>query len=430
MTRTELTRRGVLVGGAAALAATVGGCGGSGGTTGDVTTIVLWHGQNDIAKATIDRLVAEFNRTHRHIRVQASSGGVLADGMLQKVMAALAAGSYPDLAYVFGSNLANLARSDTVLDLTGHFRDRRYGWADRWPPARAAATVDGRVRAMPALLDSLCIVYNKTLFRRAGVAPPRPGWRWDDFTAMARRLTDRHRGVFGTGWPAVGDEDTVWRLWPMVWDLGGDVARHGRPAFGGAAGRRALGTVARLASERSVYIDTQTGSDQLYQVFLGGSMAMVPTGPWQLPQVREAGVDYGVAPMPTYSGRPLTISGPDNWVLFDNGPQRTAAALEFATWLTEPAQDVRWDSAAGSLPLRRSTAAQPDWRRTVRHTAGLQEFVAALSHSRVRPTIRAYPQISRALGESIVSVLLGHSSPDDALRGALAAARTALASSI
>jgi multiple sugar transport system substrate-binding protein len=111
--RGEITRRGVLLGGAAAAATALAGCGGTGGTVNGVTTIVLWHGQNDVAKATVERLVAEFNRTHPYIRVQASSGGVLADGMLQKVMASLAAGSYPDLAYVFGSNLANLARSWT-----------------------------------------------------------------------------------------------------------------------------------------------------------------------------------------------------------------------------------------------------------------------------------------------------------------------------
>lgn len=430
MLRGETTRRGVLLGATAAAATALAGCGGTGGTVNGVTTIVLWHGQNDVAKATVERLVAEFNRTHPHIRVRASSGGVLADGMLQKVMAALAAGSYPDLAYVFGSNLANLARSDKVLDLTEQARDPAFGWADRWPPARAAASVDGRVRAMPALLDSLCVVYNKKLFARSGVEPPRPGWSWADFTTAARQLTDRHRGVFGTGWPAVGDEDTVWRIWPMVWDLGGDVARHGRPAFGGTSGLRALDTVARLAADRSVYIDTQTGSDQLYQVFLGGSMAMVPTGPWQLPQVREAKLDYGVVPMPTYTGRPLTISGPDNWVIFDNGRDRAAAAVEFARWLTAPKQDVRWDASAGSLPLRRSTARQPAWRHTVAGTPGLQVFVDALTTARVRPTIRAYPQISRAVGEAIVSVLLGHATPDAALSGALAAARTALASSL
>lgn len=430
--RIEPSRRGLLRAGAisAAAAAGLAGCGSDGGTHGGVTTIVLWHGQNDIAKTTVESLVAQFNRTHTSIRVQASSGGVLADGMLQKVMAGLAAGSYPDVAYVFGSNLANLARSQKVLDLTELTDKPGYGWEDRWPPARSGATVDERVRALPALLDALAVVYNKKLFRAAGVELPRPGWTWSQFADAARRLTDHDRGVFGTGWPAVGDEDTVWRLWPMVWDLGGDIARHGRAAFGGSSGRRALDTVATLAQDRSVYLDTKTGSDQLYQVFLGGSMGMVPTGPWQLPQVHEAGIDYGVVPLPSYTGRPLTISGPDDWVLFDNGPARSRAATEFVTWLTEPTRDARWDQDTGSLPLRAATTAQPLWRRTVRGTDGLQVFVDALEHARVRPTIRAYPQISRAVGEAIVSVLLGHAEPDSALRDAVDAANTALQSSI
>ena len=38
--------------------------------------------------------------------------------MLQKMLAALAAGSYPDVAYIFGSDLANVARSPKVVDMT------------------------------------------------------------------------------------------------------------------------------------------------------------------------------------------------------------------------------------------------------------------------------------------------------------------------
>ena len=43
---------------------------------------------------------------------------MVADHMLQKVTAGLPAGNYPDVAYIFGSDLANLARSDKVVDLT------------------------------------------------------------------------------------------------------------------------------------------------------------------------------------------------------------------------------------------------------------------------------------------------------------------------
>ena len=413
-----MPRRRLLLG-AAALGA-VGGCsaGGSDGVGADGrVTVELWHGQADTARKALESLVAEFNRGHPTIRVDTSGGGVIADAMLQKVTAALAAGSYPDIAYVFGSDLASIARSPRVVDLTDAAREEPALWNGFWKPVRDAVGVNGRVRAWPAVLDSLAVVYNRKLFGRAGVAEPRAGWSWDEFADTARELTDSGRGVFGTGWPGAGDEDTVWRLWPMVWDLGGEVvAADGKHIGFADQGARALETLARLVRDRSVYVDTTSGGEQMYQVFLGGRMAMVATGPWQLPDIVGAGLDYGVVPLPTYSGRAVTISGPDTWTVFDNGSARSRAAVEFVRWMTRPDQDIRWDASAGSLPLSTLAANRPEWRRHSDRTTGLAVFTDALRTARVRPVHAAYPQISQALGEAIVSVLLAQDSPADALR--------------
>ncbi|MFJ5172791.1 ABC transporter substrate-binding protein [Streptomyces griseoviridis] len=412
-----MSRRRVLLG-AAALGALSGcGTGGSDGVGADGrVTVELWHGQSDTGRKAIQALVDEFNRTHPSIRVNAGGGGVLADAMLQKVTAALAAGSYPDIAYIFGSDLANVARSPRVVDLTKALREGPTPWSAYWKPVRDAITVNGQVRAAPALLDSLAVVCNRTLFRRAGVPLPEAGWTWDDFTEAARRLTDPGKGVFGTGWPGTGDEDTVWRLWPMLWDLGGEVVAPDGARIGFAdQGVKALGTLETLARDRSVYVDPKPGGEQMYQVFLSGRMAMVPTGPWQLPDISAARADYAVVPLPSYSGKPVTISGPDTWTVFDNGSARSRAAVEFVRWLTRPAQDVRWDSSAGSLPLTTTAAERPEWRRHSDRTPGLDVFTDALRTARVRPVHAAYPQISQALGEAIVSVLLGQDSPARAL---------------
>ncbi len=408
-----------------ALAGCAGGPGNGVGPDGRVT-IELWHGQTDSARTTIEALVEDFNRTHPDVRVDAS-GGVVSDAMLQKVTAALAAGSYPDLAYVFGSDLASIARSPRVVDLTDTVRSTPTPWDDYWPAAREAVTLNGRVRAAPALLDSLAVVCSTERFDAAGLDLPEPGWTWDEFVETAARLTDPDRRVFGTGWPGVGDEDTVWRLWPMVWDLGGEViAEDGRSIGFADTGVRALETVRELVRDGSVYVDPEPGGEQMYQVFLSGRIGMVVTGPWQLPDIIQSGVDYRVVPLPSYSGRPLTISGPDTWVAFDNGTERVRAARTFVTWLMQPAQDVRWDVGAGSLPLSRSTQRLPEWRERDANTEGLPVFTEALRAARVRPTHPAYPQISLALGEAIVSVLLGERAPADALAGCAEEANAAL----
>ncbi|WP_432888898.1 ABC transporter substrate-binding protein [Kribbella sp. CA-245084] len=414
-----LSRRDVL---RAAAAATVAGslaaCGKNddeGADANGVVTLDLWHGQVDTGKAAIDSLITAFNSSHPNIKVVGGGGGVTADSMLQKVTAGLAAGSYPDIAYIFGSDLASLTKSPKVADLTGALKIDDY-----WPAAKDAVSVKGKVRAAPALLDSLCVVYNKKLFAAAGVQPPKDGWTWDDFVATSKQLTNPAKGIFGTGWPGVGDEDTVWRIWPMIWDLGGDVvSSDGKKVGFDSVGAQALGTLDRLRTDKSLYVDPKPGSEQLYQVFLGGRMGMVATGPWQLPELKDAGVDYGVVPLPSYSGKPLTISGPDTWTVFDNGKAKVKAATEFVAWLAEPAQDIQWDMKGGSLPITKATAELPQWKKHSTETNGLDVFVKALDTAKVRPTITTYPQISQHLGEAIASVLLGKASPDDALKQAV-----------
>ncbi len=257
------------------------------GRTGGPVTVEVWHGQTDTGKKAIEDLVADFNRTHPGIRVDLG-GGVLADAMLQKITAALASGSFPDIAYIFGSDLASVARSPSVVD---RHRPSSTPGPGFWAPAREAVTVNGRVRAAPALLDSLAVVCNKKLFAGAGIPLPAAGWTWAEFVGTARKLTDAGSGTFGTGWPGVGDEDTVWRLWPMVWDLGGDViapdgARHrvrrpGRPRPGDRPRRSPRRTQRLPRPEARQRADVPGRSN-------AGRMGMVATGPWQLPDIADA----------------------------------------------------------------------------------------------------------------------------------------------
>jgi multiple sugar transport system substrate-binding protein len=415
---------------AAAIAVT--GCGGGdddagASAEGGVVKITLWHGQNQTAQKTMDGLVADFNESHPKIQVD-SQVGALADNLYSKTTAALAGGKYPDVVYQFGPNVPSLARSPKSVDLTAAVKGEGWDWEDFYPPAREAVTVGGEVHGVPAVIDSLAVVYNKKLFKEAGIPAPKAGWTWDDYRAIAKRLTDKADGVFGTGWPGVGDEDTTWRIWPMVWQAGGDVvSADGKQAgFAGAPAQRAFATIGGLAQDSSVYVDKTAGSEQMYRVFMNGRMGMVPTGPWQLPEIVESKVDYGVAPLPSYDGKPSTISGPDAWMLFDNGDARTKAAEEFVRWLTQPKQDARWDIDAGSLPLRRSTATEPRWTEHAKSVEGVSVFVEALNTARARPPVVQYPKMSTAIGRQIAATLLRSTTPEKAAADAVGGANDAL----
>ena len=182
----------------------IAGCGGDdessddeGASSGEPVEITFWHGQTQGVAELLQQMIDDFNRTHEDVVVSKDSGGVNSDRMLQKVTAGLQAGNYPDIAYIYGSDLANLARSEELVDLTERADGGEFNWDSFFPAAQEAVTVDEQVRAVPAFLDNLAVVYNKQIFDDAGVEYPTDDWTWDDFIATAAELNDPAKGIAG-----------------------------------------------------------------------------------------------------------------------------------------------------------------------------------------------------------------------------------------
>ncbi len=122
-------------------------------------------------------MVAQFNASHPKIQVTVQYDGNT-DYALQKVQTAIAGGDPPDISYLYGSWAANIAQSPKLLDLNDYIKKTpSFGWNDFWPSERKAATVDGKIVGIPALVDNLALVYNKKLFEQADVPFPRPTGR-------------------------------------------------------------------------------------------------------------------------------------------------------------------------------------------------------------------------------------------------------------
>ena len=233
--------------------------------------------------------------------------------------------------------------------------------------------------------------------------------------------------------PADGSEDTVWHYDAMLWEAGGDILTpdNTKAAFNSDAGVEALTMLQQMAvTDHSVYLDTaNTNGTKLMN---SGKIGMMVTGPWDLSSIPD--IDYGVQVMPAFANSNAghqTISGPDNWVVFDNGSERKQAAVDFVQWLTA-AEQVKADSlATGDLPTRTSVGQDaPFVKQLNKNLPGSSTFVANLSNvKKVRPAVEQYPAISEAMGQAIVSVLLGKAQPADALDQAAQATDAALSGS-
>jgi multiple sugar transport system substrate-binding protein len=394
-------------------------CGGGAGTGGG-TTIAIWHGFTGAELRAFNHLLAEYQ--HQHPGVTVSPLFVNNDNTLQKVLTAVRAGSPPDIAYLYGSWAPNVAKIPSVVDLRSVISQPGVHWGDFWVAERDVATVGPKVVGIPALVDNLAVVYNRALFAKAGLAPPGPNWTWDQFLTDARRLTNPAIKQYGTAYVTPGTEDTVWHWEVLLWEAGGHILAPGgkKAAFDSAAGVKSLTLLKDMAvTDHSMFLDP---SDSSYAtLFNSGKIGMLVTGPWDLSAFPS--VHYGVQVMPQFPGSGgghQTISGPDNWVIFNNGGTHVQAAEKFLLWLTAPAQIRYFSLHTGDLPTRRSVAATPGFLSQMNKLLpGVSLFVNNLGNVRqARPQIPSYPMISQILGTAIVSVLLNKSQPAAALSAA------------
>jgi multiple sugar transport system substrate-binding protein len=402
------------------VALVIAGCGSSSpsnttpGKPGHVT-ITVWHGYTGPEATAIKTLAAQYNAQHPNVTVNVQYYGN-SDYALQKVLAAIAGGDPPDISYLYGSWAPNIATNPGVVDLSKRIsEDPSFNWNDFWTAERNVATVNGKVVGIPALVDNLALVWNKKLFAQAGLSAPTANWTWSDFENAAIKLTNPAIKQFGWAYVNDASEDTVWRFWALLWQSGGRILSPDgkQAAFDSPAGIQALTMLQTLAKKNAIYLDN--GSDNYLGLFGSGHIGMLYTGPWDLSTIITSHVPYGVQILPANLNH-QTISGPDNWVVFNNGSARTEAAWNFLKWFTSPAIDLKWCLMTGDLPIRESVTKLPGFKEYLAKYPGIATWVANLANAtQSRPGIVQYPKISAAVGQAVQSVLLGQSTPQQAL---------------
>jgi multiple sugar transport system substrate-binding protein len=393
-------------------------------------TLTFWTGQTSDAEKLLEKLAGEFMQAHPNVTIKTSPGASVTDDLLQKLTAGFASNTYPDISYAYGAWSTELASSGRTLDISDYVANPSVKWEEFPEAARGTASPDGKTLGFPAVVDDLSLIYNPELFAAAGVAEPTNDWTWDDYRAAAKQITDPAKNIYGASYPVSGSEDTTWRLWPMLWQRGGEVLNDSEDevAFNDQAGVDSLELLRAMAvDDKSMYLD-QTDEKQ-GPLFADGRVGMLISGPWQLYDLKQAGTPYKVTFLPGYNGDHTTVSGPDVWTLFDHDDENRAYwSTEFAYWLTSPEIDARFNLALGNLPLRSSEASSPEFAAYKKQYPGADVMFANMENAtQVKPTVIGYVGLSRYVGKAVSEVLQGAADPQEALDEAAQKSNQALA---
>jgi multiple sugar transport system substrate-binding protein len=124
-----------------------------------------------------------------------------------------------DAALVVTDWIAEAAASNLLCDLAPYLAaDPPDGYPDAWTPSLLRfQQVDGRILGLPFHDGPECLIYRKDLVDD----PPRS---WDEFHAIARRLTKPSENTYGAVFAAYPDgHNTVYDFCLQLWSRGGDL---------------------------------------------------------------------------------------------------------------------------------------------------------------------------------------------------------------
>ncbi|MGW2776152.1 ABC transporter substrate-binding protein [Streptomyces olivaceoviridis] len=340
-----IRRRDLLTAGVAAGVLTACGSNTGRGGGGSGPELVQWYHQygEPGTERAVRRYAAGFKKAR--VSVQWRPGNYD-----QQTAAALLTDSGPDVFEVNGPTLDQI-RGGQVLDLTELVAEVK---DDFNPAVLTPKTHDGRVYAIPQVIDMQMLYYRKSLLEDAGVEPPTT---LDALVDAAHRLTSgKVKGLF------LGNDGGAGVLGGTPLYAAGFrfVGDDGKVGFDDPAAARTLGKLHRLYADKSLLLGAPSDwSDP--SAFVQGLTAMQWTGLWALPRVREElGDDFGVLPFPRdgSQGRPSVPVGAYGAAVSARSRHKELAE-QYVKWLWVERTDYQEDFALSygfHIPARISLA--------------------------------------------------------------------------
>ena len=362
--------------------------------------LTVWHSYRATEKAALEQAIAIYNgRMKKKVKVKLLA--IPHDAYADKITAAVPLGHGPD-AFIFAHDrIGDWAKAGILEPITLWVNATILGRF--FPKTVRCLAYGGQLYGLPMAFKTLALYYNTAMVRR----PPRTT---AEMIALARKVTNRKRGVFGL---AYQNRDFYYHA-PWLHGFGGKVFSGNTLAVDSPASARAL-TFARDLDRRQRILPDEPTSYLVTALFNKSKAAMVINGPWFRGEISPK-VRYAVAPLPKVSatGKPAAPFLTSEAVLLSKKSKHKRAAFALMRFLTsDEAALIRLKS--GKQPVANKAAFQHQAART---DPVLQAFLSQLGSAvpmRNTPEMRmVWSPMLNALGKAF----RGQATPAAALKAA------------
>ncbi|MGC9319344.1 MAG: ABC transporter substrate-binding protein, partial [Armatimonadota bacterium] len=264
---------------------------------------------------------------------------------------------------------------------------------------------------LPIAVSARALYCNADLLESAAKEPPT---NWDELLSVAQATTDAADGVYGFGMQGAKVETDVY-FYYFLWANGGRILNEDQTeaTFNSPAGVEALQFMVDLIHKYEV---TQPGTtayerEDLQDMFKGGQLAMMITGPWFWGMLEEdaPNLNYELAPIPARKEQ-VTMAVTDNLIMFQSCQDKDAA-WRFVEFFYDPELRLEWAKTFGMLPELKEVA-QSDY---ITSSEQWSLFMSLLPDGRFVPLHPRWKQISEEIIVGLQEAQLQTKSPQEAL---------------
>jgi arabinogalactan oligomer / maltooligosaccharide transport system substrate-binding protein len=285
-----------------------------------------------------------------------------------------------------------------VLEPMAKYVDTKFK-ADVAPSALEAFSYNGKLFGIPMSGEAVAIVYNKKLL--PGGVPK----TWDAFIAAAQKLTNADKQEFGFLAPIQIQyhmNGIYQAMGAYIFGKNKDGSLNSKDVgLGGEGAAKAAQVINDLRFKYKLIPEGAEDGGVIKDLFLKGKVGMMLTGPWDMADVKKAGIDYGIALMPKPNGAVkawtpfIGIRG----LIMNAYSKNKEATANFAKFLVSNQNQIALNKVGGKVPVSKSAVRQLAKDPTV------SGFGAAIAAGVPMPNIPAMAQVwgpwGNALGLSI-----------------------------
>ena len=375
---------------------------------------ITWWAPN-WGEARANALVKEFEAGNPGITIKVES--TVADGLQNRVLVALRSGSPPDLIDINQAWNVPFAANNQLLELNDFVAKNNVDLGDFLPTTITLSKVGDKLYGIPYRAESVALIYNKALYRQAGLDPEKPPQTLAELVEYSKKMTGKNasgRDQYGFGLIGGGEiQNMITRVVPFIlMDGGAVVSPDGKKALvNEPPSVQAVEEYTDFYTKHGVAPPSTLQNDGLAvrRLFLTGTVAQYVGGQFDIGPIRaeQPNLELGIAVMPHPQGKPtVTLLGGWNFIV-PQASKHHDATLAFLKFLIEPGHmGVYTDT----FPARRSAMNLPRFQEPI-----LAAFKEALNYAQPAPAIPAWVQIGQILYNNIQQVLLKVATPQQAM---------------